>query len=252
MALAFGMDIGGSGIKAAPVDLATGDCTVERVKVDTPQPSTPKAVAKAVAELFHYFGEEATQGAIGVTMPCIVQAGVTLSAANIDQKWTNYPAAEILSEAIGRPITLLNDADAAGMAELYYGAAMNTPGLIIVTTLGTGIGSAMIYNGVLVPNSELGHLEIDGFDAEKRAAASVRTKEDLSWPVYVKRLQRYYETLELLFSPDLFVVGGGISRNSEKFIPHLNLRTRIVPAGLRNSAGIVGAARHAHHLQNQG
>jgi len=243
--LAFGIDIGGSGVKGAPVDLATGDCTTERVRIPTPQPSTPKAVIKTVATLVEEFGDTVTGLPIGITLPCVITGGVTRSAANIDPKWIGYPAAEALAQELGRPITLLNDADAAGLAELYYGAAKGQSGLVIVTTLGTGIGTALIYNGVLVPNAELGHIEIDGFQAEKRAAAGVRTSEDLSWPVYIKRLQRYYETLEMLFTPDLFVVGGGISRNSDKFLPYLELKTPIVPAHLRNQAGIVGAARYA-------
>ena len=243
--LAFGIDIGGSGIKGAPVDLTTGEFLLERVRIPTPQPSTPKAVAKTVAQVLAQFGEDVKGLPVGITVPCVVRSGITRTAANIDKKWIDYPAAEILSTAVGGPITLLNDADAAGLAELYYGAAQGESGLIIVTTLGTGIGSAIIYDGILVPNSELGHLEIDGFAAEKRAAASVRTKEDLSWSAYSKRLQTYYSTLEFLFSPDLIVVGGGISRSSEKFLPNLKLNTPIVPAQLRNRAGIVGAARFA-------
>jgi polyphosphate glucokinase len=179
----------------------------------------------------------------------VVTTGVTRSAANIDKKWIDYQAEDLFSHTMGRPVTLLNDADAAGLAEAYYGSAKGHPGLVIVTTLGTGIGSAMINNGVLVPNSELGHLEIDGFDAEKRAAASIRTNEDLSWPAYIKRWQRFYETLEALFTPDLLVVGGGISRDSEMFLPYLKLRAPIVPARLRNQAGIVGAARYAAEHQ---
>ncbi|MDR0284058.1 MAG: ROK family protein [Propionibacteriaceae bacterium] len=244
--LAFGVDIGGSGVKGAPVDLVTGECTAERVRIPTPQPSTPKAVAKTVAQVLAEFGDAAAGLAVGITVPCVVTHGITRSAANIDKKWIDYAAADVLADILGRPITLMNDADAAGLAEVYYGAAQGQAGLVIVTTLGTGIGTAMIYDGVLIPNSELGHLEIDGFDAEKRAAASARTEEDLNWNTYIKRLQRYYEVLEALFTPDLFVVGGGISRNSEKFLPFLRLRAPIVPAKLRNQAGIVGAARFAH------
>jgi len=247
--LAFGIDIGGSGIKGAPVDLETGELTAERVRIPTPQPSTPKAVAKTVVKLLEEFGDDVRTLPIGVTVPCVVVNGVTRTAANIDKKWIDYPAADVMADAIGRPVTLLNDADAAGLAELYYGAARGQGGLVMVTTLGTGIGSAIIYDGVLVPNSELGHLEIDGFPAEKRAAARVRTEEDLGWGAYIKRLQRYYETLEFLFNPDLIVVGGGISRMSEKFLPALKLRAPIIPAQLRNQAGIVGAARRAADSQ---
>jgi len=242
--MAFGIDIGGSGVKGAPVDLGTGELTAERVRLPTPLPATPKAVARTAAKLLESFGDTAGLP-VGITVPSVVTHGITRSAANIDKKWIDCAAEDLLADVLGRPVSLLNDADAAGLAESCYGAAKGQPGLVIVTTLGTGIGTAMIYDGVLMPNSELGHLEIDGFDAEARAAASARTKEDLSWPAYGKRLQRYYQTLELLFTPDLIVVGGGISRNSDKFLPYLNLSTPIVPAQLRNQAGIIGAARYA-------
>ncbi|MDR2929448.1 MAG: ROK family protein [Propionibacteriaceae bacterium] len=248
VATAFGIDIGGSGVKGAPVDLETGELTTDRVRIPTPQPSTPKAVAKTVAKLLSEFGDDIKGLPIGITVPCIVINGVTQFAANLDKKWINCPAADVMASAVGGPVDILNDADAAGIAEMYYGAAKGHSGLVIMTTLGTGIGSAILYNGVLVPNSELGHIEIDGFDAEKRAAASIRTNEDLSWAAYIKRVQRYYETLEFLFSPDLFVVGGGISRDADKFLPFLKLRAPIVPAELRNQAGIVGAAWHAYHV----
>ena len=249
MAIAFGVDIGGSGIKGAPVDLETGELTAERIKYETPQPSTPRAVAKVVAQLLADFGDEAAGIPIGITIPSVVARGVTITAANIDKKWINYPAADTLSSAVGRPVTLVNDADAAGLAETHYGAARDKMGLVIVTTLGTGIGTALIYDGILIPNSELGHMEIDGFEAEKRAAASVRTNEDLSWAAYTKRLQRLFETFEALFTPDLLVVGGGVSRNADKYLPSLKLKTPIVPAELRNDAGIVGAALYAYQRQ---
>ncbi|MDR0959676.1 MAG: ROK family protein [Propionibacteriaceae bacterium] len=251
---AFGVDIGGSGVKGAPVDVSTGELVGERVRIPTPQPATPRAVAKVVGQIIEQVAERTGDDAIenlaempvGITVPAIVSHGVTRSAANIDKKWIDAPAEEIFADVLGRPVTILNDADAAGYAEVYYGAAQGESGLVIVTTLGTGIGSALVYHGQLIPNIELGHLEIDGFDAEKRAAASVRTKEDLSWKAYTKRLQRFYSKVEFLFSPDLFVVGGGISRHSDKFLPQLDLRARIVPAQLFNQAGIVGAARFAH------
>ena len=243
--LAFGIDIGGSGVKGAPVDLESGELTAERVRIPTPQPSTPKAVARTVVKVLEQFGDEVRTMPLGITVPCVVTSGITRTAANIDKKWIDFPAADVMADAVGHPITLLNDADAAGLAEMYYGAARGQRGLVMVTTLGTGIGSAIIYDGILVPNSELGHLEIDGFAAEKRAAARVRTEEDLGWGAYIKRLQRYYETLEFLFNPDLFVVGGGISRMADRFLPALQLRAPIIPAQLRNHAGIVGAARRA-------
>ncbi len=239
---ALGIDIGGSGIKGALVDLTAGDFATERLRIDTPAESTPANVAAVVGEIVNNFAEQLGDGPVGVTIPAIVQHGVTISAANIHESWVNCPAERIFEDALGRDIVLVNDADAAGVAEVGFGAAKGHPGLVIVTTLGTGIGSAIIHRGLLVPNAELGHLEIDGYDAEKRAAASVREREGLTWSEYVPRLQRYYETVEFLFSPDLLVVGGGISKKADKFLPQLKLRTPIVPAQLQNRAGIVGAA----------
>lgn len=239
---ALGIDIGGSGIKGAVVDLTAGDFATERLRIETPQESTPDNVAAVVGEIVDNFADQLGAGPIGITIPAIVLHGVTVSAANIHQSWVNCPAQKIFAEALGRDVVLVNDADAAGVAEVGFGAAKGHPGLVIVTTLGTGIGSAIIHGGVLVPNSELGHLEIDGYDAEKRAAASVRTREQLSWDEYVPRLQRYYETVEFLFSPDLLVVGGGVSKKADTFLPRLKLRTPIVPAQLQNRAGIIGAA----------
>ena len=239
---ALGIDIGGSGIKGALVDLTAGDFATERLRIDTPSESTPANVAAIVGEIVENFADQLGDGPIGITIPAIVQHGVTISAANIHESWVNCPAEQIFEDALGRDIVLVNDADAAGVAEVGFGAAKGHPGLVIVTTLGTGIGSAIIHRGVLVPNSELGHLEIDGYDAEKRAAASVREREGLKWSEYVPRLQRYYETVEFLFSPDLMVVGGGISKKADKFLPKLKLRTPIVPAQLQNRAGIVGAS----------
>ena len=239
---ALGIDIGGSGIKGALVDLTAGDFATERLRIDTPAESTPANVAAVVGEIVNNFAEQLGDGPVGVTIPAIVQHGVTISAANIHESWVNCPAERIFEDALGRDIVLVNDADAAGVAEVGFGAAKGHPGLVIVTTLGTGIGSAIIHRGLLVPNAELGHLEIDGYDAEKRAAASVREREGLTWSEYVPRPQRYYETVEFLFSPDLLVVGGGISKKADKFLPQLKLRTPIVPAQLQNRAGIVGAA----------
>jgi len=184
---------------------------------------------------------EAT-GPVGVTIPGVVRNGVVHSAANIDKGWIGTDADALLTKRLGRDVHVLNDADAAGVAELRYGAARGRAGLVILTTLGTGIGSALLYNGILVPNSELGHLEIDGHEAEKRAAASIRTLENLSWPEYAARLTTYYRTLEKLFSPDLFVVGGGVSKDADHYLHLVDIETEIIPATLRNRAGIIGAA----------
>jgi polyphosphate glucokinase len=238
----LGIDIGGSGIKGAPVDLAAGDFAADRVRIPTPAKSTPAKVAEVVAEIVAGFADQIGDGPIGITIPSVVTHGVTRSAANIDPSWIDAPAAEIFATRLGRAVFLINDADAAGIAEAKFGAAQGQDGIVLITTLGTGIGSALIYRGVLIPNTELGHLEIDGYDAEKRAAASIRTAESLSYDQYVPRLQRYYERVEALFWPDLIVVGGGVSKDADKFLPRLKLKTPIVPATLRNRAGIIGAA----------
>lgn len=239
----FGIDFGGSGIKGAPVDVEQGELTEERVRIDTPQPSTPQAVATVFAELLALF--PGSEGPVGVTVPGVVVKGVVHSAANIDKHWIGEDADRLFTERTGRDVHVVNDADAAGLAEVRYGAAKGRRGLIIVTTLGTGIGSALVYDGVLVPNSELGHLEIDGHDAEKRAASSAREREDLSWEEWAKRLTAYYRKLEDLFSPELFVVGGGVSKKADEFLPLVDIETEIIPAQLRNAAGIVGAALYA-------
>jgi len=244
----LGIDIGGSGIKGAPVDLKEGEFAKSRLKIATPQPATPEAVAQVVDQIVDEFDKETGGSPIGVAVPAVVIRGTVLSAANIDPSWINTDAEALIKEHTGRSVTVLNDADAAGLAELHYGAAKGEHGLVILTTLGTGIGSALIHDGRLIPNSELGHLEIDGYDAEDRAASSVKDSEGLSWDEWIERLQRYYETIEMLFSPDLIVVGGGVSRDSDKFLPKLRLRAPIVPAELRNKAGIIGAAHRAVDL----
>jgi polyphosphate glucokinase len=236
----FGIDFGGSGIKGAPVELTTGEFLGERVRIKTPQPSTPVAVADVLVELLGNFPE--CTGPVGVTVPAVVRHGVASSAANIDRAWIGTDADALFTEATGRDVHVVNDADAAGLAEVRYGAAAGRRGLVILTTLGTGIGSAIVYDGVLVPNSELGHLEIDGKDAENSAANSVREKQDLSWSKWAGRLTTYYRTLEKLFSPDLIVLGGGVSKHADKFLRLIDVETEIVPAKLQNRAGIVGAA----------
>ncbi|GAB3994511.1 polyphosphate--glucose phosphotransferase [Nocardioides marmoraquaticus] len=236
----IGIDFGGSGIKAAPVDLATGEFAAERERIETPEESTPKAVAKVMAELLSRF-DDATSP-VGVTIPGVVRNGVVGSAANIDKGWIGTDADDLLTQKLGREVHCLNDADAAGLAEARYGVARGRTGLTIVTTLGTGIGSAFLHDGVLVPNTELGHLEIDGHDAESKAANSARKREDLSWEEWAERLTTYYQTVEKLFSPDLIVVGGGVSKHAAEFIHLIEIRTEIISATLRNTAGIVGAA----------
>ncbi|MFP5347287.1 MAG: polyphosphate--glucose phosphotransferase [Actinomycetes bacterium] len=244
---AIGIDIGGSGIKGALVDLATGELAADRIRIPTPQPATPEAVAPVVAEIVERCGE----GCVGVTFPAVVQHGVARSAANVDKSWIGTDVASLLREATGRDVVVVNDADAAGVAEARWGAAKGKDGVVIMTTLGTGIGSALLVNGHLVPNTELGHLEIDGHDAESRAADSARDREDLSWKEWAARLRRYYTVVENLLWPDLFVVGGGVSKKHEKFLPLLDIRTPIVPATLRNAAGNVGAAALAMDRQRQ-
>ena len=241
MADPIGIDFGGSGIKAAPVDLKTGEFSAERERIDTPEKSTPKNVAEVMAELLEKFEDQ--KSPVGVTVPGVVRKrGVIGSAANIDKSWIGTDADDLLSEALKREVHVINDADAAGLAEVRYGVARGRDGLTIVTTLGTGIGSALLHDGVLVPNSELGHLEIDGHDAESKAANSARKSEDLSWEEWAERLTAYYRTLEKLFSPDLIVIGGGVSKHAQEFVPLIDVHTEIVSATLRNTAGIVGAA----------
>ncbi len=238
----LGIDIGGSGIKGAPVDLATGELTSKRMRIPTPAKSTPPNVADVVREIVANFADTIGDGPIGVTIPAVVTHGMTRTAANIDKSWIDCEAEKIFQDHLGRDVLLVNDADAAGIAEVHYGAAKDHPGLVLLTTLGTGIGTAIVYRGVLVPNSELGHIEVDGHDAESKAASSIKDKERLSFSEWAKRLQRYYDKIEEILWPDLIVIGGGVSKESEKFIPKLKLKADLVPARLLNTAGIVGAA----------
>lgn len=242
MAQALGIDIGGTGIKGALVDTDSGELLSERIKLPTPEGGAPNDIVKTVVQLIAELGGAEDDVPLGVCFPAIVRHGRTMSAANVSKKWIGLEAEALFEKALGRNIHFVNDADAAGYAEVRYGAAKGVDGLVILTTLGTGIGSALIYDGVLIPNSELGHLELDGKDAEKRAAYSAKEREDLDWEHWAKRLQKYYEHLELLFSPDLFIVGGGVSKSYEDFLPLLKLETPIVPAVHRNNAGILGGA----------
>ena len=247
----LGIDIGGSGIKGAPVDLDKGELAAERARIDTPDGAAPQDVLEVVVQVVEQFKDAVDPDSpVGITVPAVVQRGVVRSAANIDRSWIDTDADTMFTERLGRPVHVVNDADAAGVAEMHYGAGQGQKGVVLLTTLGTGIGSALFVDGILVPNTELGHLEIDGHDAETRAASSVKEEEDLSWKDWSKRLQRYYETVEMLFSPDLIIVGGGVSKKADKFLPRLDLRAPIVPAQLRNSAGIVGAAWYTQNEES--
>jgi polyphosphate glucokinase len=239
MTTLLGIDIGGTGIKGAPVDVKTGELIAPRERILTPHPATPDAVAEVVAELFRHFD---WTGPAGATFPAVIKGGVARSAANVDDSWIGTDAAALFTKATGAAVTVLNDADAAGIAEMEFGAGKGKRGVVIMVTLGTGIGSALFLDGELVPNTELGHLEVRGKDAEKRAAEIVRERENLTWEKWAKRLNEYFLVLEELFSPDLVIVGGGVSKKSEKFLPRLKSKIPVVPAQLQNEAGIVGAA----------
>ncbi|MGI5480927.1 polyphosphate--glucose phosphotransferase [Streptomyces lavendofoliae] len=240
----FGVDIGGSGIKGAPVDLERGDLAEPRHKVLTPHPATPDGVAGCVAEVVEHFG---WSGPVGVTFPGVVTGSTIRTAANVDKGWVGVDAAALIGERLnGLPVTVLNDADAAGVAEMTFGAGRGRKGTVIMLTFGTGIGSALFIDGRLVPNTELGHLELDGHEAEKRASTKVKEDKDMSWEDWAHRVRKYLAHVEMLFSPELFIVGGGVSRKAEKFLPLLtDVRAEIVPAELQNNAGIVGAAMAA-------
>jgi polyphosphate glucokinase len=237
--IGFGIDIGGSGMKAAPVDVSTGELTAERHKIATPKPATPNAMADVVTELVEHHRWD---GPVGVAFPAIIRHGVAHSAANVDSSWIGTDADALFTKASGHDVHVVNDADAAGLAEMRYGAGKGRDGVVIVFTFGTGIGSGMFVDGELVPNTELGHLEIDGKDAEHRAAASARDREGLSWAEWAERVERYLRHVEFLFSPELIIVGGGASRKAEKWLPHVDVDVDVVPAALTNEAGIVGAA----------
>lgn len=242
----IGVDIGGTGIKAGVVDSRRGELVGERVRVLTPQPATPEAVVAATAELVATLGP--TQGPIGVGVPGPIVGGRVLMMANMDTSWVGQPAAELFSAAIGRPVTVLNDADAAAVAEMRFGAGRGVKGTVLVLTLGTGIGSALFVDGVLVPNLELGHIEIRGKDAERRASATARERRGLSWADWAPLLDEYLDRIDQLIWPDLIILGGGISKRADKFLPLLSVRPPVVAAALRNEAGIVGAALRARAL----
>ncbi|MCC5950777.1 MAG: ROK family protein [Acidimicrobiia bacterium] len=257
----FGIDIGGTGIKGAPVALDRGELAADRCRIDTPHPATPDSVAGVVAQIVDHFSssDDSTDTAdaaapertapVGCTFPAVVKDGVALTAANVDDAWLGTDIASVFANACGRPFVVLNDADAAGIAEMRFGAGRGLTGVVAVITLGTGIGSALFVDGILVPNTELGHLEMDGEDAELQAAAKVREKEDLSWKKWAKRVDTYIEELDRLVWPDRIIIGGGVSKHADKFLPRIHTRAEVVPATLHNEAGIVGAALAAADWQ---
>lgn len=235
----LGIDVGGSGIKGAPVDTETGQLLAERIRIKTPKNGEPEPIAEVVNQIAQSFNWKAP---IGIGFPAPIKGGVAMMAANVSEKWVGTNADALFTKITGCDCTMINDADAAGVAEMSFGAGRGNHGTVIMITLGTGIGTAIFHRGQLLPNTEFGHLEIDGEDAEFRASDAARQRDDLSWKKYAKRLNKFLGTMERLFWPNLFIIGGGISKESEKFLPLLTIDTHIVPAQLLNEAGIVGAA----------
>ena len=235
----LGIDVGGSGIKGAPVDTETGQLLAERIRIKTPKNGEPEPIAEVVNQIAQSFNWKAP---IGIGFPAPIKGGVAMMAANVSEKWIGTNADALFTKITGCDCTMINDADAAGVAEMSFGAGRGNYGTVIMITLGTGIGTAIFHRGQLLPNTEFGHLEIDGEDAEFRASDAARQRDDLSWKKYAKRLNKFLGTMERLFWPNLFIIGGGISKESEKFLPLLTIDTHIVPAQLLNEAGIVGAA----------
>lgn len=235
----FGIDVGGSGIKGAPVDTETGELVAERVRLKTPIPARPEAIVATAVEVVKQSGWD---GPVGCGFPAVVKDGVVRTAANIDHAAIGFDMQGRLEQKLGAPVRVINDGDAAGLAEMRWGAGRGVEGVVLMLTLGTGIGTSLFVEGTLVPNTELGHIEIRGEDAEHRAADSARKREDLSWEEYARRLDEYLHRVEDLLWPDLIVIGGGISKKSERFLPRLTARTRVVRAQMLNEAGIAGAA----------
>ncbi len=235
----YGIDVGGSGIKGAPVDTGTGELLTERVRIKTPKPATAEAIVRTTVEVVRQSGWE---GPVGCGFPAVVKDGVAQTAANIDKSAIGFDFQGALEKELGAPVRVVNDGDAAGLAEMRWGAGRDADGVVLMLTLGTGIGSSLFVGGRLVPNTELGHIEVRGKDAEHRAADSARKRDDLSWKEYAERLDEYLHRIEDLLWPDLIVIGGGISKKSEKFFPHLTNRTKVVRAEMQNDAGIAGAA----------
>ncbi len=238
----LGIDVGGSGIKGALVDTVTGELVSERHRLKTPQPATPQGVARIVAQLVNHFD---WQGAIGCGFPAALRGGVACTAANIDREWLGLDVAALFSSVVGQPVLALNDADAAGLAEMRFGAGQGELGTVVMITVGTGLGTAIFLDGKLLPNTEFGHIKVKGVIAEHYASAAARKEQQLPWPRWGRRFNRYLHTLERLIWPDLFIIGGGYSNRFKLFSPYLEIGTRVVPATLLNHAGIVGAALHA-------
>lgn len=243
--LILGIDIGGTGIKGALVDISNGQMTTDRIRIPTPQPAKPHSVATVIAQLCKQFD---WRGAVGCGFPGVVRRGVTLTAANVHKQWIGLNAAYLFSQATGNDTVVVNDADAAGLAEVSVGAGKDRGGVVMVVTVGTGLGTALFIDGILVPNTELGHIELGGQDAELTASDAARQREKLSWEKWAANFNRYLGTLERLFWPDLFILGGGVVSKSDRFLPFMTLRTPIVSAALGNNAGIVGAAMAAKSL----
>jgi polyphosphate glucokinase len=239
MGTLLGIDIGGTGIKGAPVDTDTGELVAPRLRIPTPQPATTDAVAAVVRDIAAHFNWE---GPIGATFPAAIKQGIVHTAANVDESWIGTDAAQLFTSATRSPVTVVNDADAAGLAEVQHGAGKGRMGTVVVVTLGTGVGTGLFTDGVLLPNTELGHIQIRGKPAEHRAAESARERDALSWKQWAKRLNEYFAVIEKLLWPDLIIVGGGVSKKHEKFFPLITTRAELVPAALLNEAGIVGAA----------
>jgi polyphosphate glucokinase len=237
----LGIDIGGTGIKGAPVNVATGELLAERFRIPTPKPALPNAVADVVGQIASHFKYK---GPTGVTFPGIVKKSVIYSATNVDHSWLQVDASKLFHRHLGGPVTVVNDADAAGIAEMHFGTGQGKRGVVIMLTFGTGIGSAIFHNGVLVPNAELGHIQLRGKDAEKRCSERVREEKEMSYKKWAKIVSEYLDTLETLFSPELFIIGGGISKKADKFLPYLTAKTDVLiqPATMQNDAGIIGAA----------
>jgi polyphosphate glucokinase len=237
----LGIDIGGTGIKAALVDTRKGELSSDRIRVETPEGGEPEEIAQACLDLVTRLDPNSKRS-VGICFPAVVKHGFTQSAANVSKRWIGLDADKLFSKTLGRQVHVINDADAAGVAEVSFGAGKGAKGLVIMTTLGTGIGTALFYNGQLIPNAELGHIQIDGVDYESKASFAAMERENLTFTQWAERLQKYYSTLEALLVPDLFIVGGGVSKSHSRFLPLLDLKTRIVPAETKNAAGIIGAA----------